>query len=190
MIEIEDAFDNAVCHSGDVFVADYTEQTQGEKGVIILEQKPKDIMCFHLSNPHKMEHWGVNFEECPAFFKGISQCECMFVSRKAKKKGWVCLVEMKYCKEKNIANNMNKACLQLRSTLAFLTEKDVLDSDKQRIYLNVSIPDYSHREPFTGFIQTQDYILNMKKIYNVVFLGYNNLLILNEAFIQIHREVI
>lgn len=189
MIEIDKAFPKAGLYRQDMYVADYTLMTKGEEGVRFLMAKPENIECFHLENLRETEYWGVNFEEERTFFRGNSQCEGMFVSSNAKRKGWVCLLELKYCREKNITGNVGKAFSQLKSTLAFLESKEVIDRRRQRVYLNISIPDYSNREPFTGFMLTQDVVLEMKEKHHVILLGYNNLLILNEAFIKIPKRL-
>lgn len=175
-------------YSADAFVADYTNQTNSKQGVCILETAPDDIYYFHLQNPRHIVYWGVNFEENPSLFKGINQCECMFVSKQAKKKGWICLVELKYCKEKNIEINSESAFFQLKETLKYLIEKEVIDPKRHRIYLNVSIPEFSAREPFLSFMQTQDEIIEQLQENKIQILGYNRVLIMNEAFIKIPKE--
>ena len=103
--------------TGDAYVMDYTQATAGKRKVCIKEEDPDDIASFHLINPRKTTYWAVNFEENPAVLKGSDQCECMFVSSRASSKGWVCLVELKYCLEKNIERNAGDAFKQLYETL-------------------------------------------------------------------------
>lgn len=101
-----------------------------------------------------------------------------------KKKGWVCLIEMKYCLEKNIEDNAQKAYKQLFETMTYLKEKGVLNEKDYRFYLNYSVPDYSNREPFSAFRFTPEELLCYKK-QGMSILGYNNLLILNEGYIKV-----
>ena len=190
---MNNVFPLAKVYNVDCYVADYTEQTKSQKGVEISVSKFEDIASFHLKNPNLIEFWGINFEECDSFFKDsetgvkISQCECMFASKNAKKKGWICLVELKYCKEKNIGNNSEKAYDQLFTTLDFLKEKGVLCPKTHRIYLNYSVPDYSNKEPFAAFRYTPEELMNYKK-QGIQILGYNNVLIFNEGFIKVPEE--
>lgn len=191
MQKIDEAFHSVKCFNGDAYVADYTNQTQNEAGVCLSETAPEDIHYFHLVNRHNVEYWGVNFEENAGFFeKGINQCECMFASKNAKKKGWGCLVELKYCLKKNVAGNSESAFVQLKNTLAYLTRKEVVSTARHRVYLNISIPDHSHKEPFLSFISTQDETLNALKANRVQILGYNEVLILNESYLRVPREAI
>lgn len=125
--------------TGDAYVMDYTQATAGKRKVCIKEEDPDDIASFHLINPRKTTYWAVNFEENPAVLKGSDQCECMFVSSRASSKGWVCLVELKYCLEKNIERNAGDAFKQLYETLNKLVELNIVDYKSHRIYLNISI---------------------------------------------------
>ena len=100
------------------------------------------------------------------------------------------MVELKYCLEKNVESNSGAAFAQLNNTLDFLKEKGVLDSDNYRIYLNISIPDHSNKEPFLSFISTQDDVLDKLKNERVQVLGYNQVLILNEGFIKVPKQEI
>lgn len=183
-------FNKAKTYCSDCYVVDYTNETNSKRGVEIHTEQPEDIAYFHVKDPKKIEYWGINFEEHPAFFKGVSQCECMFASKKFNKKGWACLVELKYCLEKNVESNSGAAFAQLNNTLDFLKGKGVLDSDNYRIYLNISIPDHSNKEPFLSFISTQDDVLDKLKNERVQVLGYNQVLILNEGFIKVPKQEI
>ncbi len=184
------AFANYQELNGDAYLMDYTQATKSLQKVCITQTVPKDITFFHLSNPRKISYWAVNFEENEAVLKGSDQCECMFAASKASSKGWVCLVELKYCLEKNIESNSEHAFQQLHKTLEKLVEKEILDYHSHRIYLNISIPEHSHRTPFTAFQNSQDELLNMLKEHKVKVLGYNEALILNEGFIKVPKEEI
>lgn len=176
--------------TGDAYIMDYTQATASKQKVCIKEEEPDDIACFHLINPRGVAYWAVNFEENPAVLKGSDQCECMFASSKASSKGWVCLVELKYCLEKNIEGNAEHALKQLYETLDKLIELEILDYKSHRIYLNISIPEHSHKSPFTSFQNTQDGLLENLYTHKVKVLGYNEALILNECFIRPPKEEI
>ena len=67
MTKIESAFSGVMVCPGDIWVADYTEQTKGfpkceRKGVTIQEMPFVDIAAFHLQNPSRTEILAVNFE--------------------------------------------------------------------------------------------------------------------------------
>lgn len=162
-----EAFPNHQAMNGEAYVMDYTEATQSKQKVCITEKPPKDIAYFHLMNPRKIAYWAINFEENPAVLKGFNQCECMFASSQSTSKGWVCLVELKYCKEKNIERNSESAFKQLCETLNRLVELSILDYQSHRIYLNISIPEHTHKEPFTAFQNTQDELLDLLHEYKV-----------------------
>ena len=189
MMKIDEAFNAVKVFDDDVYVADYTNQTLSKEGVRILEAEPSDINYFHLVDKKRIEYWGVNFEENTKFFEqGINQCECMFASKNARNKRWVCLVELKYCLEKNVEINSENAFLQLRNTMSYLVGKDVIDLKHHRVYLNISIPDHSHKEPFLSFISTQDEVLTALEENRIQVLGYNEVLILNEGYLKVPRQ--
>lgn len=185
-----DAFTHYKELNGEAYVMDYTEATHSKQKVCITENPPNDIAYFHLMNPRKVAHWAINFEENPAVLKGSDQCECMFASSKSSSKGWVCLVELKYCKEKNIERNSEGAFKQLHETLKRLVELNILDYQSHRIYLNISIPEHTHKEPFTAFQNTQDALLDILQEHKVKLLGYNKALILNESYIKLPKEIL
>ena len=188
MMKIDEAFHAVKVFDDDVYVADYTNQTQSKVGVCILETEPSDISYFHLVDKKRIEYWCVNFEENTNFFEqGVNQCECMFASKNARKKGWVCLVELKYCLEKNVEINSENAFSQLKNTMAYLIDKDVIELKRHRVYLNISIPDHSHKEPFLSFMSTQDDVLNALEEKRIQVLGYNEVLILNEGYLKVPR---
>lgn len=55
---------------------------------------------------------------------------------------------------------------------------------------SISIPEHSHRAPFTAFQNTQDDLLECLYTHKVKVLGYNEVLILNECFIRPPKEEI
>ena len=59
-----------------------------------------------------------------------------------------------------------------------------------QLKLNISIPEHSHRAPFTAFQNTQDDLLECLYTHKVKVLGYNEVLILNECFIRPPKEEI
>lgn len=186
---IKDTFSTAQKYAGDVYVVDYTNSTNNLRGVEILQEVPNDISYFHLINKKSVHYWGINLEKHKKFFDKQRQCECMFISSDSPRKPWVCLVELKYCLEKNIGTNADSAFEQLVATKNKLIDEKLI-SENSKIYLNISIPEYSIKEPFTSFLTSpNEYLLSVKKD-NVHILGYNSLLILNETYINVPKQKI
>lgn len=94
MTKIESAFSGVMVCQGDIWVADYTEQTKGfpkceRKGVTIQEVPFKDIAAFHLQNPSRTEILAVNFECNKGFFR--KECRIVnvcFVQRTLERDGF------------------------------------------------------------------------------------------------------
>ncbi len=176
--------------STDSFVVDYTQQTSSKRKVEIIHEVPMDIAYFHLQNPRNIYYWAINLEENPSVLKGSDQCECIFASSRATSKGWVCLVELKYCLEKNIEGNSEHALEQLCETMNKLIELDIIAHNRHRIFLNISVPEHSNREPFTSFQGLQEDRLKLLETHRVKLLGYNQVLVLNEGFIKVPKSEI
>lgn len=183
-------FSNRSEHSSHIYIADYTQQTQSERGVEISDDPFNDIQYCTFKNPRNTTCWGINFERNSGVFRidGTSQsapqCECMIASKNAQKKAWVCLMEMKYCLEKNVDSNSENAFNQLIACFNYLKGKGIIDLKRHRVYLNISIPDHSNKQPFNSFSFSQNRILELKKNERVQFLGYNEIKILNEAYLE------
>ena len=172
------------------FAMEYTNQTDSYRGVDISNAPPTDINYFHLENRGKIEFWGVNFEKCGSLFeKKEENCECMFVAKRAKNLKMACLIELKYClnKERNLIENTAKAKSQLTNSLQVLLEKGILNTRDYKIYLNISIPD-SEKIPFTNFLMTTPDSICRAKDEGYTLWGYNKLRILNSSFLVAEKE--
>ena len=174
------------------FAVDYTNQTGSRRGVEILNAPPEDINHFQLENHGKIEFWGVNFEKCASLFeKKDENCECMFVAKRAKNLKMACLIELKYCldKERNLIENTLKAKSQLTNSLRILLDKGILNVRDYKIYLNISIPD-SDKIPFTSFLMTTPDSICSAKDEGYSLWGYNKLRIFNASFLIAVKEKI
>lgn len=183
-------------YNGDTYVADYTEAWQQahkaglpepeNSGVVISEQSFADIKSFHLKNDNRVEYWGVNLEKNKRLFaSGEKDCECVFQSARFKKKGWLLLLELKYCKdeERNLTDNLDEAVKQVTHTYKTLVNRKIVDTEQLRVYCNIAAPP-SSREPFTSFLTTQDAEKKLHDESKIHLLGFNEVLILNEGYIK------
>lgn len=190
MIDLKKLFVKVEEHDGDVYVADYTKQTNSAVKVKIAGTPFKDIAYFHLHNGNNLPLWAVNFEDNPNYIpEGVGNCECMIRVRNVEK-GWWLLCELKYCLEKNIENNADKAYQQLKETWQLLVDRKVIKKKKHRTYLNISIPDHSNRAPFISFTSTQDEQLKWLKKNKILLLGHNDVLVVNEGILNVEPVII
>lgn len=192
MNQLSELFPTICSHSVDVYVADYTNLTQSARKVEISEEPFGDISYFHLRNPRRVRLVSVNLECNKSLVQGTKQCECLFRSSNAKKKPWLLLLELKYCldKEVNLKDNAEYALTQLNDTHQVLISKGGEVFTNNRVYMNISIPDHSHRQPFSNFIYPQNMILKYFEVNKIQLLGYNSLEVLNESYIKVpHIEV-
>lgn len=172
------------------FAVDYTKKTDSRRGVEILNTPPEDINYFQLENRGKIDFWAVNFEKCSSLFeKKEENCECMFVAKQAKNLKMACLIELKYCldKERNLIENTTKAKSQLTNSLRILLNNEILNTRDYKIYLNISIPD-SVNIPFTSFLMTTPDSICSAKDEGYSLWGYNRLRILNASFLVPEKE--
>lgn len=185
MNNLESRFNNVRKFDSDVFVADYTNQTNSKEGVRIEGSPFSNIAYFHLHNENSVPLWVVNFEENVTFFPAkTGNCECMFRVRNVEK-GWWLLCELKYCLEMNIATQADSAYQQLVSTWKLLVERKVIGKRHEKTYLNISVPDHSERAPFVSFYATQDEQITWRKKNKVFLLGHNDILVINEGILQV-----
>lgn len=189
MNKLKKVFNKVQEFSSDIYVADYTNQTNSEKGVYIQDAPFADIESFHLHNEHKILLIAVNLEENNSIFsRGDENCECL-IRVKNCNKGWVLLCELKYCKEKNIVENTDKAYNQLRNTWEVLVNKKII-TKKIKSYFNISIPDYSNKAPFTSFSFSQNDKLEWMDDNKIKLLGYNDVLVINEGILNVPTKEI
>ena len=164
--------------SGDIYVADYTNQTNSVRKLEILSTPPTDIECFYLYNKQRLQIYAVNFEKYPAYVNGNQMCECLFTPVFANNKPWVLLMEMKYCEYGNVKANAMDAFLKLKHAYTYLHEiTKLIDPKEQNIYLSVSIPNHSNLEPFNSFMSTQTDALRLYDEQGIKVLTRNSILV-------------
>ena len=193
MSDIEKVFPKAQVYDYDVWVADYTLQTQAKpkaerKGVVISRKALKDIGCFHLRNDRRVAMYGVNFEEHKGFFpKGCGDCECMFKAKEVNRGGWMLLCELKYGKDAIVNNmaNAHKAFGQLRDTWNLLKRNRVVDTSKCKSYLNIAMP--GHATPFDSYLVLQDEKWEWLRKNKIALMGVNEVLVVNEGILQVPK---
>lgn len=187
MTDMEQFFSKTRQHTGDVYVADYTQYSKDHptcmKGVEISDEKPDDIESLAFLNPNNVPVVSVNFEENEQFFRTgdnkqiHSSCECMLVSAQCSaRKRWLALVELKYCKsaDRNIASNFEDAISQLETTFIYLKDtKNVFSQDEYRYFWVVSMPEHSEKAPFSAFAWSQDDALRYQDLYKVTIYSDN-----------------
>lgn len=174
-------------YSIDLYIVDYTNQTQNERSVEIHTSKSSDIDSFYIKNTN-----GINIGTCifnkdsfvDSLGNSLTQCECMsFALSNAETKPWVLFIELKYCDYKNAKKKISDAKNQVFATMRYLKENGVV-KDKQRCYLVVSLPKQNNT-PFENWIMTPAEISSLKLNENIIFRGVNELSIIDEHNIKI-----
>lgn len=184
---------------GDIFVGDYTEYAKTHpqyagRGVVFSDAPLPDLNTLHIINRRGVPAAAVNFERCEHLLKDeqgelVKQCEGMCFAARARKHGWVLLIEMKYCLEKNIGNNVDAARYQLEKSLGYLRDTIHVIGRNDRIYWVLAIPDHSEQEPFNSFAYSQDDLLELQERLGVVlFFRQNTLEIHTDSHLMAHRS--
>lgn len=173
-----------------LYIADYTEQTKGEKikkGVVLFDSyPPTDIKYFTVNNPHNLKINGIPFGQ-KSFVKPngniASQCECVIYPHNSDIYSWICFIELKYSNNPdNNIKNLNKARLQLFRTQYYYRSKGVFSKDNT-CYLLASLP--IQTPPFTNISLAPAYLLNLKKKHNIILRFQNSIEIENNKTINI-----
>lgn len=174
-----------------IYVADFSERTNKERGVEIHDDVPSDpnnesqnMDCLQLYNKPRMVV-DINIFDDHQFKnevnKDIEHCECCLFPNHHNAKSWLAFIEIKDCKAKNISQYKEKAKNQIISTVNLFRQNDIIAG--QNIYGIISMP----RRNKVSF---NDYILGdiveqtaLKKKYNILFHATNKMSIDNEYLI-------
>lgn len=193
MLEV---FGQTTRYESEVYIGDYTEYVKshpdcGYHGVVISNMPIALISSLHIHNPVHIPMMGVNFEKNLDVFKSgdgtiVSNCECMLVSDKASKKGWLLLAELKYCggSQQAVQRNLEKAFSQMESTYLHLRdEKHVFTQGEYRCAWVVSLPEHDDLVPFSSFLSQPELLLDFKDKYGVNIFTDNNLMVVSHEHI-------
>lgn len=197
-----EVFDQKTRFESEVYVGDYTEYVKkhadcGYNGVVMKNMPLPYIASLHIHNPIHIPMVGVNFEENKEVFKRadgttVSNCECMLVSDKSSKKGWLLLAELKYCGGSQLAvqRNLDKAFTQLESTYLHLRDvKHVFGQGEFRCAWVVSLPEHNDLVPFCSFLSEPEVLLDFKDRYGVDVFTDNNLKVVSHEYVVAMGEV-
>jgi hypothetical protein len=180
----------------DFYIGDYTHYAESHPayvntGVVMSNQPLPDIRALHLVNKQHIPVLAINFEKNLGYFKDynqelVSNCECMLVSDKARKRGWLVLAELKYCggDPRTVNENFEKALSQVRDTFLYLRDvKHLFGETDYRYVWVVSLPEHDEMIPFSQFYPSPDRILAYKEKLHV------NLICSNTIEIRTHQHV-
>ena len=189
-------FDQRTRFESEVYIGDYTEHVKthadcGYDGVVMKNMPIPHISSLHIHNPIHIPMQGVNFEENLKLFHKkdgttIPNCECMLVSDKSSRKGWLLLAELKYCGGSQFAvqRNLEKAFTQLESTYLYLRDvKHVFGQGEFRCAWVVSLPEHDDLVPFRSFLSEPEVLLDFKDKYGVDVFTDNNLKVVSHEYV-------
>lgn len=193
---MEKTFKETLRFESDFYIGDYTQfsethPTFGKAGVIMSNMPLTEIKALHFVNKQHVPVLAVNFEKNLSFFKSdshelVSNCECMLISDKARKKGWLILTELKYCggTPRTVNENFEKALTQVRDTFLYLRDVKHLFGEYDYRYLwIISLPEHDEMIPFSQFYPSPERILTYKEQFHV------NLICSNTIEIRTHQHV-
>lgn len=187
---MERYFSNSQIFDSDCYVADYTNATDSQEGVVISSEPFEDIPFFHLKVRKKKEikYIAVNLEKYPAFISGIDNCECVFSPLSHYNRPWTLLLETKYCQPDNIEGYTFKAFSQMNETYERLIDKGLVKRDRGNVYFTFSVPGHSDYRPFGAFTLSQNDTLREIQERGIHFLGENTLLVATASHILVPKQ--
>ncbi len=178
-----------------LFIVDYTEyhknhpiESLPSNGVMFIEEPDCRLGAFCILNSNHISYKAINVEENQGLLtnslgKLVKQCECIFKANREEGRRWIMLLELKYCKERNIPTNMQNALYELEECYDFLkNEKHYFEDSSYLIYLCVSHPEYEVVTPFENFLCNQNKLLELKE-KGVIFLYCNAIKILTPEYL-------
>ncbi len=173
-----------------LYVVDYTQYSKkGEhkRGVEFSVRRPNDIEGLEIINHSRVEFESVNFELNPLLNDNghlIRQCECMCSAKKSDNaKGWLMLVELKYCKTRNDGTNFRSAFKQIHSVHKYLKDHNILSN--HRVYYIISLPISHHRAPFEHFKYNQWQLHQLKRRTGIILRGTNRVEIRDREHLRV-----
>ena len=179
----------------DLLVVDFTEYHKNHPeesipsdGVMFIEQPDKRLGAFCILNPKHLPYQAINLEENPHIVtdehgNSVKQCECICRAHRDQGKRWMLLLELKYCSENNIPNNVINALDKLEKCYEFLlNKKHYFDDNPYRIYFCISHPEHETSKPFGEFIYNQERLLTLKD-KGVILLYSNAIRILTPEYL-------
>ena len=179
--------DKSITTCNSIYVADYTQQSNNKKGVVLSDGIiPAGIDCFIINNPNSIEVDGIPFDN-NSFRKSngkvASQCECVIYPNSSNDESWILFLELKYSsKIKNNKKKLNKARKQLLKTRCYYKSQKVFGKNNT-CYLLASLPMQS--TPFPNFSLGQPYLLRMKKKLNVIIRFQNSVAIIDSKMLKV-----
>lgn len=155
---------------------DYTEQTNGVRGIEWSDSAPSDIESFVINNSPLLDITFCAFKENTIKLQGEviekTHSEGTLFPTTNSNKTWIVFLELKYPKKKNLGTNLKKAREQLLSTLDLFREQEIIE-EKRLVYLIFSAPKYNQESkygtPFESWsMQPQDLKDIRKKKYAIM----------------------
>lgn len=197
---MRERFPNHQVFISDFYVSDYTNYQGSEevpvRGVDIVQEIPALMEVWpalHFHNPNNVQVMVANMEKNPSLCKYSNgkmckQCECLCISEadSDNDRPWFALVELKCCeKEETIESNLQSATVKLKKHHKLLRdEKRVIINGAYRYYWVFSIPTIN-RPPFSSFIWTQEYRLDISENYDgALIIGDNEIEIVDGYIIK------
>ena len=186
----------------EIYIGDYSEYhkdnpTSSYKGLVLANMALPYIASLHIHNPIHIPVVGINFEYNLGIFKEqdkiLRNCECMFISDKSAQKGWMLLVELKYCSgsERAVLRNLEKGIEQLEQSYLHLRDnKKLFGQNEFRCAWVISLPEHDELIPFSSFFEQPEILLDYKDKYGVDIFTDNQLTILSHEYLTAGYESI
>jgi hypothetical protein len=164
----------------DLYISDYTNQTQHQRGVEILDSPPSNIQYLSIINSNNLETGYIDFDNSSFTYGNNiprSQCECVLFPNESTNNSWILFCELKYCSEVSNQRNINKAIKQLYRTRYYYFQRNIFLFTNTS-YLIVSLP--KQRPPFLGFAIPPNFLTKLKSKRNTVLKFDNKIEIKNK----------
>lgn len=165
------------CHEFDAtfYVADYTNDGDGVRGVEASSSKPSGIDSFEVINDINLATSVITFDNSSftnSRGEALSQCECVVFPQTSTSITWLMFLELKYSvKPRKNNKNLKKAILQLYKTRTYYKMAGIFEKTST-CYLFASLP--MQTEPFRHSLLSPSDLQNLKSKHNVVLRFQNS----------------
>lgn len=165
------------------YVVDYTEKTNSERSVEVLEHLPGDIDPLIINNPTPVDITTTVFR--PQCFmdgnKELKQCECVMYLTINTISSWIAFIEIKDCKPKNVSEYYKEIKEKFIENVGLFRDRGIIPNNKV-VYAIASFPRKGKTNFHNHFIKATEW-KQFRDKYKMMIKGTNKITVKNSVSI-------
>ena len=179
----EDKLGHLTTQKTEFYVVDYTEKTDSERSVEVLDTLPTDIDPLIVHNSAPLDITTTIFK--PQCFmdgkKGLKQCEGVMYLTTNTPESWVVFIEIKDCKPRNASEYHREIKEKFIVNIGLFRDKGIIPQDKV-VYAIASFPRKEKTNFHNHFIKATEW-KQFRQKHKVMIKGTNEITVKNSVSI-------